>query len=48
MAAGVVAAIQVLLNRVGRDHQVQGTIEKLEYFPELQVMETAIRLDEGW
>ncbi len=48
MAAGVVAAILVLSGLAGRSRQVAGTIETLVYFPEMRVLETTIRLDEGW
>ncbi len=48
MVAGVVSATLVLFNRVGIRNQVQGTVESLQYFPEIQVLETSIRLDQGW
>jgi predicted ferric reductase len=48
MAGGVVSAIMVLFNLIGRRHQAHGTIESLEYYPEVRVLETAIRLDEDW
>ena len=48
MLAGVVSATVVLFDRVGIRNQVQGTVESLQYFPELQVLETSIQLDQGW
>lgn len=48
MAAGVVSAILVLFNGVGIRHQAHGTIESLEYYPKIRVLETAIRMDEDW
>ncbi len=48
MLGGTVAALLVLLRRVGVNRRVQGTIESLIYYPELRVLETAIRLESGW
>lgn len=48
MLGGTVAALLVLLRRVGVGRRVPGTIESLVYYPELRVLETAIRLESGW
>jgi len=43
-----VAAWLVLSRRVGAGRKVAGRIESLTYYPELQVLETAIQLEPGW
>ena len=48
MLGGTAAALLVLLRRGGVGRRVQGTIESLIYYPELRVLETAIRLESGW
>ena len=48
LVSGTVSAIIVLLRRVGASRKTQGQIESLVWYPELQVMETAVRLREGW
>jgi predicted ferric reductase len=48
MAAGVISALLVLLDQIGKGQEVQGTIESLLYVPEMRVLETVIRLDDGW
>lgn len=45
---GTVSAVIVLLRRVGSGRKTVGTIESLTYYPELRVLETAVRLQEGW
>ncbi|MBS0369783.1 MAG: ferric reductase-like transmembrane domain-containing protein [Proteobacteria bacterium] len=46
--AGVLAALLSLTGRIGARRRVGGRIESLTYYPELRVLETAIRLDAGW
>jgi predicted ferric reductase len=48
LAGGTVAAIIVLLRRVGAGRKVDGTITRLHYFPELRVLEGEIDLPKGW
>ena len=48
MAGGTVAALMSLSGRIGAGRQTRGTIESLTYYPELRVLETAIKLQEGW
>ena len=48
MLAGSLAAVLVLLGRVGSKRKVEGTVESLSYYPELRVLETRIALREGW
>lgn len=48
LVAGVASAILTLLGRIGAGRKVQGSIEDLVYYPSLQVLESSIRLDEGW
>ena len=45
LLAGSVAALMVLFGMVGRQRKVRGTVECFHWYPELQVMETAIKLD---
>ena len=47
-AAGTVSAMLVLLGRVGARRKAKGTIEAMEAFPALNILETTLRLDEGW
>ena len=48
MAAGSVAAVRVLLGRVGARRKVQGTITALRPYPELDVLESRVTLADGW
>ena len=48
MAGGTVAALIVLLGRVGIGRRTQGTVDALTYYPELRVLETSVRLESGW
>ncbi len=48
LAAGSVSAVIILLGQTGRKSKVQGTVECFHWYPELQVMETAIKLSKGW
>lgn len=48
LAYGAVAAIVVLLGRVGAGHRAAGTITALHYFPELRVLEGEIDVPAGW
>ncbi|MEO8013758.1 MAG: ferric reductase-like transmembrane domain-containing protein [Polaromonas sp.] len=48
MAGGVVAALLALSGRIGAGRRTRGTIESLTYYPELRVLETAIKLQDGW
>ena len=48
MLGGSVAAMLVLLGRVGAGRKVGGTIETLTHYPELDVIETRIALQPGW
>jgi predicted ferric reductase len=48
MLGGSAAAIRVLTGRVGVKRRTQGVIESLNYFPALRVLESSIRLNEGW
>ena len=48
MLGGSIAALLVLTRRVGHGRKVKGVIEEIDLFPELGVMETAIRLEDGW
>lgn len=46
--AGIFSALIALLRRIGADRKVGGVIESLIYYPELRVLETAIRVQDGW
>jgi predicted ferric reductase len=48
MLGGSMAAIIVLTGRVEAGRRTQGFIESLNYFPALRVLESSIRLNEGW
>lgn len=48
MAAGTVSALIVLAKRGSNRHRVAGRIEALTYYPESRVLETTIRLEDGW
>ena len=48
MAYGSIAAVIVLLRRVGAGRQVQGSIADLTYYPELRVLEGAVSVPQGW
>lgn len=48
MVGGTIAAVVVLLRRVGADRQVDGVIEALTHYPELRVLETTVQLSPGW
>lgn len=45
---GTVAAILTLSGRIGSSRKSEGTISKLNYYPELRVLETTICMDENW
>lgn len=47
MLAGSVAAAMALFRRIGAGRTAQGTIESLTYYPELRVLETAIRIEDS-
>ena len=48
MVAGTAAALIALSRRIGASRRVRGVIESIIYYPELRVLETAIRMDAGW
>lgn len=48
MAGGSIAAVLALLGRVGAGRTVGGTIEMLEHYPGLDVLESRIVLQPGW
>jgi predicted ferric reductase len=48
LLTGTISALLVLLNLVGISCRAQGTIESLEFYPEMQVLETEIKLNERW
>lgn len=48
LAWGTVAAILVLLRRVGAGRRVEGRIVSLHYYPELRVLEGEIDIPKGW
>ncbi len=48
LLAGVVSAVLILTNQVGKKRRVEGTIEAQHYFPEMKVLETSILLKDGW
>lgn len=48
MAGGSVAAVVSLLGRVGAGRKVRGRITSLTHYPELDVLESTIKLAPGW
>ncbi|KIF80097.1 ferredoxin reductase family protein [Noviherbaspirillum autotrophicum] len=48
LLAGTASAALVLSGRVGARRKTQGTIESVTLYPELRVIEAAVRLQEGW
>ena len=48
LVAGVVSAVLVLTNQVGKKRQVEGTIEAQHHLPEMKVLETTVLLKDGW
>ncbi|WP_372741067.1 ferric reductase-like transmembrane domain-containing protein [Neptunomonas sp.] len=48
MLVGCYAAALALFNQVGVSRKVRGAVASIEYYPELQVLETAINLEKGW
>lgn len=48
LAWGTVAAILVLLRRVGAGRMAEGRIARLHYYPELRVLEGDIDIPAGW
>ncbi len=48
MATGVVSAVLLLFNLAGKKHQSHGTIKSLEYYKEMEILETTIQLDDRW
>ena len=48
MAAGSVAAVLILLGRVGAKRRVPGTISALVHYPGLDVLESRVTLADGW
>lgn len=48
LVAGLISAVMVLAGRVGRKRRASGVIESLQYFEEMNILETTISLDENW
>jgi len=48
LAWGTVAAVLVLLRRVGAGRKVEGKIARLHYYPDLRVLEGEIDIPAGW
>ena len=48
MAGGTVGAVMSLFGLIGAGRKVKGRVESLIYYPELRVLETAIKLEDGW
>lgn len=48
LAWGTVAAIIVLLRRVGAGRQVEGTIAAIDCYPGVNTLETVIKVPHGW
>jgi predicted ferric reductase len=48
LVAGTVSAVIVLTRQVGKKRKVNGTVEAQHSFGEMKVLETTIRLDDGW
>jgi predicted ferric reductase len=48
LSASVMAALVALSGRIGAGRKVAGAIESIIDYPELQVLETKVRLGDGW
>ncbi len=48
LVGGSIAAVLILAGRIGAGRKVQGTIESLTDYPILNVLETTVRLQDGW
>lgn len=48
MAAGSVAALLALAGRIGAGRKVRGTVEWLQHYPHLDVLESRVTLQPGW
>ncbi|WP_179316529.1 ferredoxin reductase family protein [Winogradskyella undariae] len=48
LISGSVSAVLVLTGQVGKRRKVEGIIETQHYFPKMKVLETEIRIKEGW
>lgn len=48
MAAGSVAAVLVLFRQVGAGRKVPARVEALTHYPALDVLETRLRVEDGW
>lgn len=48
LAAGSVAALWALLGRIGAGRKVQGHVEWLQHYPQLDVLESRVALQPGW
>ncbi|HMN77419.1 MAG TPA: ferric reductase-like transmembrane domain-containing protein [Burkholderiaceae bacterium] len=48
LAAGSVAALLALAGRIGAGRKVRGTVEWLQHYPALDVIESRIALEPGW
>ena len=48
LVTGTVSAVMVLLGRVGASRTAHGVIESLQHYPALHVLETTLRIHDGW
>lgn len=48
MASGVIAAVLALTGRIGHNRKVEGTLDRIDIFKEIGIMETTIRMADGW
>ena len=48
LIAGSVSAVLVPTRQVGKRRQVQAWVESTHYFPEMKVLQTTLRINDGW
>jgi len=48
LASGTVSALWILLGRTGARRTAHGVVESLQRYPALGVLETTLRMEEGW
>ncbi|WP_320034352.1 ferric reductase-like transmembrane domain-containing protein [Halarcobacter sp.] len=48
LLGGTISAILTLTGKIGASRKAQGTVSKLNYYPNLKVLETTITMDENW
>lgn len=48
VAIGSVCTVVIAFRRLGKGHEIVGTVEQQTYYPELKVLETEVRIASNW